>query len=50
MAGDRTRIDRLEGDHADHYTTNADNFIESIKYIFVNKYVGSSLMNTSERR
>ena len=24
MAGDRTRIDRLEGDHADHYTTNAE--------------------------
>ena len=23
MAGDRTRIDCLEGNHADHYTTNA---------------------------
>ena len=24
MAGDRTRIDCLEGNHADHYTTIAD--------------------------
>ena len=37
MAGDRTRIDCLEGNHADHYTTNAVMYGKILKTVFKKK-------------